>query len=353
MTGHVLTVTVAALTHLRCGYPGSVDCAPPYKRRCPLFYFLQKHIYKAGKKWYIHNCIISNSENMKKVRKAVIPVAGLGTRFLPLTKAQPKEMLPVVDKPIIQYVVEEAAAAGIEDVILVTGWQKRSIEDHFDYPFELEKRLQESNKLEALEELKRISNLANFIYIRQKGTYGNGTPALNAKHLIGDEPFVVMWGDEFIYSNPPRLKQMIEVYEEYGHSVISAVKIPNKKDLSKYGIADVEPVKGNVFSIKRIVEKPDPDEAPSNLATHGAYLLTPTIFKHLEQLKPGKDGEIWLPEAVMSLISEEPVYACEIQDARYYDTGSKLGWLQANVEFGLQHPELGEQFRKYLNTLDI
>lgn len=288
-----------------------------------------------------------------KIRKAVIPVAGLGTRFLPATKAQPKEMLPVVDKPIIQYVVEEAAASGIEDIIIVTGWQKRSIEDHFDYPFELEKRLKESGKLEALEELKRISNLANFIYIRQRGTYGNGTPALNAKHLIGDEPFVVMWGDEFIYADPPRLKQMIDVYEEYGHSVISAVRIPNKEDLSKYGIADVDPVKGNVFKMKKIVEKPKPDEAPSNLATHGAYLLTPTIFKHLEKVRPGKDGEIWLPDAIASLMTEEPVYACEIANARYYDTGSKLGWLQANVEFGLRHPKLGNDFRSYLKSLTL
>ncbi|MBI3957095.1 MAG: UTP--glucose-1-phosphate uridylyltransferase GalU [Candidatus Kerfeldbacteria bacterium] len=288
-----------------------------------------------------------------KIRKAVIPVAGFGTRFLPATKAQPKEMLPVVDKPIIQYVVEEAAASGIEDIIIVTGWQKRSIEDHFDYPFELEKRLKESGKIEELDELKRISNLANFIYIRQRGAYGNGTPALNAKHLIGDEPFVVMWGDEFIYATPPRLKQMIRVYEEYGHSVISAVRIPNKEHLSRYGIADVSPVADGVFTINTIVEKPKPDEAPSNLATHGAYLLTPSIFHHLERLTPGKDGEIWLVDAIRGLMKEEPVYACELKNAVYYDTGNKLGWLQANVEFGLRHPTIGSAFRDYLMRLSL
>ncbi|MFH1170960.1 MAG: UTP--glucose-1-phosphate uridylyltransferase GalU [bacterium] len=287
-----------------------------------------------------------------KVRKAVIPVAGLGTRFLPATKAQPKEMLPVVDKPIIQYVVEEAAASGIEDVIIVTGWQKRSIEDHFDYPFELEKRLKETGKLAELEELKRISNLANFIYIRQRGTYGNGTPALNAKHLIGNEPFVVIWGDEFIYADPPRLKQMIAVYEEFGCSVISAVNIPKKEELSRYGIADVTKVRDRVYTINDIVEKPDPENAPSTLATHGAYLLTPTIFKHLEGLRPGKDGEIWLVDALRSLMTEEKVYACEIQNATYYDTGNKLGWLQANVEFGLRHPTIGRAFRSYLESQD-
>ena len=290
---------------------------------------------------------------MQKVRKAVIPVAGLGTRFLPATKAQPKEMLPIVDKPIIQYVVEEVAASGITDVILVTGWQKRSIEDHFDYPFELEKRLNETGKLEELKELKRISRLANFIYIRQRGTYGNGTPVLNAKHLIGDEPFVVIWGDEFIHADPPRLQQMLEVYEEYGQSVISAVRIQNKDHLSRYGIADVMPVKDGVSIIKNIVEKPKPEDAPSDLATHGAYLLTPAIFRFLEQLKPGKDGEIWLVDALRGLMKEEKVYACEIKNGQYYDTGNKLGWLQANVEFGLRHPAVGPAFREYLRSQDF
>ena len=190
-----------------------------------------------------------------KIRKAVIPAAGFGTRFLPATKAMPKEMLPIVDKPIIQYVVEEAVASGIKDIIMVTGWHKRSIEDHFDYPYELEKRLLESGKEKQAEEVRKIANLANFIYIRQKGPYGNGTPVLNARHLIGDEPFAVMWGDEFIYSDPPRLKQMIDVYEKYGKPSISAVRVPDNKT-EKYGIADISPVADNVFKINAIVEKP-------------------------------------------------------------------------------------------------
>jgi UTP--glucose-1-phosphate uridylyltransferase len=296
---------------------------------------------------------LKRPKNIRKIRKVIIPAAGLGTRFLPATKAQPKEMLPVVDKPIIQYVVEEAAASGIEDVIIVTGWQKRSIEDHFDYPFELEKRLIESGKFEILKEIKRISNLANFIFIRQKGTYGNGTPVLNAKHLIGDEPFAVIWGDEFFRASPPRLKQMVSVYEETGCSVISAIRIPNKEHLSRYGIADVSKVRKGLYQIRNIVEKPKPEEAPSNLATHGAYIFTPALFKHLEAIKPGKDGEIWLVDAIRSLMTQEPIYACEIARATYYDTGDKLGWLRANVEYGLRHKKIGESFRVYLKSLKL
>lgn len=292
-------------------------------------------------------------KNIRKIRKVIIPAAGLGTRFLPATKAQPKEMLPVVDKPIIQYVVEEAVASGIEDVIIVTGWQKRSIEDHFDYPFELEKRLIESGKLDILKEIKRISNLANFIFIRQKGAYGNGTPVLNAKHLIGDEPFAVIWGDEFFRASPPRLKQMVSVYEATGSSVISAIRIPNKEHLSRYGIADVVGVRKGLYKIRDIVEKPKSDEAPSNLATHGAYIFTPALFKHLEAIKPGKDGEIWLVDAIRKLMAHEPVYACEIARATYYDTGDKLGWLRANVEYGLRHDKIGDSFRDYLKSLKL
>ncbi len=286
------------------------------------------------------------------LRKIIIPAAGLGTRFLPATKAQPKEMLPVVDKPIIQYVVEEAVASGFEDIIIITGWQKRSIEDHFDYPFELEKRLLESNKKAELEEIKRIANMANFIYIRQKGTYGNGTPVLNAKHLIDDdEPFAVVWGDEFIYANPPRLKQMVEVYNRYHCSVISAVRIPDRSHLSRYGIGDVKKVAKGIYQLRDIIEKPKPEDAPSNLATHGAYILTPAYLKHLERVKPGKDGEIWLVDGIRSLMKDEPVYAREITGGKYYDTGNKLGWLQANVEFGLRHPHIGPAFRSYLKSL--
>lgn len=221
---------------------------------------------------------------MQKIRKAVIPAAGFGTRFLPQTKAMPKEMLPIVDKPVIQYVVEEAVAAGIEDIVIVTGALKRAIEDHFDVPnAELLKNLEAGGKTDLLEKIHAISELANFVYIRQKGLYGNGTPVLSAEPVIENEMFAVMWGDEFIYSNPPRLSQMIRVYEKFGGAVISAVRIQNKEDLKRYGIADVEPVEGNVYKIKNIVEKPHPDKAPSNLAAHGAYILPPEIFNILRQ----------------------------------------------------------------------
>ncbi len=288
-----------------------------------------------------------------KITKVIIPAAGFGTRFLPVTKAQPKEMLPIIDKPVIQFVVEEAVSAGIKDVIIVTSWQKRSLEDHFDYSLELERQLESSGKLELLKEIHGIPELANFIYIRQKGPYGNATPVISARHLVEHEPFAVLWGDEFFHSNPPRLKQMMEVYEKYGHSVISAVRIPEKKDVSKYGIADIEPVEDNVYRIKSLVEKPKPDEAPSNLATHGAYILTPGIIQSLRQLQPGKDGELWLVDAIRDLMTREPVYACEIKNSKYYDTGNKLEYLKANIEFALSRPDLAEPFRAYLKSLQL
>lgn len=289
----------------------------------------------------------------RKIRMAVIPAAGFGTRFLPQTKAMPKEMLPIVDKPVIQYVVEEIVAAGITDIVMITGWHKRSIEDHFDYPFELEKRLEEAGKEKELAEVRRIADMANFIYVRQKGPYGNATPVLCARNVIGNEPFAVLWGDEFIHSTPPRLRQMIDVYEEYGNAVISGVRIKNKKDLSRYGIADVSLVKDNVYKIKQIVEKPDPDKAPSNLATHGAYILPPEIFPIIENLQPGKGGEIWLPDAIEKLIQMETVLACEIKNATYYDTGNKLEYLKTVIELGLQHPEINGDLREYLKGLKL
>ncbi|MBI2036284.1 UTP--glucose-1-phosphate uridylyltransferase [Candidatus Microgenomates bacterium] len=288
-----------------------------------------------------------------KIRKAVIPAAGFGTRFLPQTKAMPKEMLPIVDKPVIQYVVEEAVASGIEDIIIVTGWHKRTIEDHFDYPFELISRLKEAGKEEEIEEVKRVAEMANFIYIRQKGPLGNATPVLAAKHVVGDEPFAVMWGDEFIYSQPPRLKQMMDVFEKYGKAVISGIKIEKKEDLSRYGMAELKPVSGNVSQIMRIVEKPNPNEAPSNIATHGAYILPPSIFPILENLKPGKSGELWLVDAIDELIEREPVYTVEIKNGRYFDTGNKLEYLKTVVELGLEHPEINGDFRNFLKGLKL
>lgn len=291
--------------------------------------------------------------NSTKIRKAVIPAAGFGTRFLPQTKAMPKEMLPIVDKPVIQYVVEEIVASGITDIVMITGWHKRSIEDHFDYPFELEKRLEEAGKEKELAEVRRIANMANFIYVRQKGPYGNATPVLCAKNVIGNEPFAVLWGDEFIYANPPRLKQMIDVYEEFGKPVISGVRIKEKSDLSRYGIAKVKPVRDNVYEVIDIIEKPDPDRAPSNLAAHGAYILPPEIFPIIENLQPGHGGEMWLSEAIDQLLRIEKVYVCEIKDAIYYDTGNKFAYLKTVIEFALRHPELNGDLKKYLKGLKL
>lgn len=288
-----------------------------------------------------------------KISKVVIPAAGFGTRFLPQTKAMPKEMLPIVDKPVIQYVVEEAVASGIKDIIIVTGANKRAIEDHFDAPNEdLTKNLIQGNKTHLLEEVKKISEMANFIYVRQKGPYGNGTPVLAAEPIIENEPFAVLWGDEFIYSKPPRLAQMIAVYEKYGGVVISGVRIDKKEDLKRYGIADVEPVEGNVYKIKQIVEKPDPDKAPSNIATHGAYILPPEIFHALRRVKPGKGGEIWLVDAI-NLLKEDgvPVYAVEIKNARYFDTGNKLEYMKTVVQLALEHKEINGEFREFLKNI--
>ncbi len=291
--------------------------------------------------------------NSTKIHKAVIPAAGFGTRFLPQTKAMPKEMLPIVDKPVIQYVVEEIVASGITDIVMITGWHKRSIEDHFDYPFELEKRLEEAGKEKELTEVRRIADMANFIYVRQKGPYGNATPVLCAKNVIGNEPFAVLWGDEFIYSKPPRLKQMIDVFEEYGKPVISGVRIENKKDLSRYGIAKVKPVRGNVYEIEDIVEKPDPARAPSNLAAHGAYILPPEIFPIIENLKPGRGGELWLPEAIDQLLKIEKVLCCEIKNGKYYDTGNKFEYLKTVIELSLKHPDLNGDLKAYLKSLKL
>lgn len=293
--------------------------------------------------------------SMKKITKAVIPAAGFGTRFLPQTKAMPKEMLPIVDKPVIQYVVEEAVQSGMEDVIIVTGALKRAIEDHFDLPnAELIKNLEAGGKEKLLDLTKKISEMANFIYVRQKGPYGNGTPVLAAEPIIENEPFAVLWGDEFIYSKPPRLQQMTEVYEKYGGIVISGVKIEKKEDLKRYGIADLEPVEGRVSKIKAIIEKPEPDEAPSNLATHGAYILPPEIFDALRRIEPGKGGEIWLVDAINLLKNEGmPVYAVEIENGKYYDTGNKLEYMKTVVEMALEHEELNGEFKEFLRNLKL
>ena len=264
-------------------------------------------------------------------------------------------MLPIVDKPVIQYVVEEVVASGIKDIVVVTGANKRAIEDHFDTPNQdLVQNLISGSKQELLDSITKLAEMANFIYIRQKGPYGNGTPVLAAEPAIEDEPFAVIWGDEFIYSEPPRLKQMIDVHEKFGGIVISGIRIEKKEDLKRYGIADVDPVEGNVYKIKSIVEKPEPDQAPSNLATHGAYILPPEAFAAFKSLKPGKDGEIWIVDGI-NLLREQgiPVYAVEIKGGRYYDTGNKIEYMKTVVELALNHPEINEEFKKFLKELKL
>ncbi|MBI5077607.1 UTP--glucose-1-phosphate uridylyltransferase GalU [Candidatus Falkowbacteria bacterium] len=289
---------------------------------------------------------------MSQIKKLIIPVAGYGTRFLPATKAQPKEMLPVVDKPIVQYVVEDAVRSGIESIILVTGSGKRAVEDHFGYNYELQHFLKEQGKEELREEIKQIADMANFIYIRQKGPYGNGTPILCAKHLIGDEPFAVMWGDEFFYTEKkPQMRQLMEVYEKYGDPVLTAYEV-SKQDTKKYGIIDGVEVEKDVLQVKNIVEKPGPERAPSTLASLGGFVLTPDIFEALEKTKLGKGGELWLVDAIFRLLKKRPIYAKKIEGV-YYDTGSKFGYLRANVEFALRRPNLKEEFGSYLKGLKL
>lgn len=292
---------------------------------------------------------------MRKINKVVIPAAGFGTRFLPQTKAMPKEMLPIVDKPVIQYVVEEAIDSKIENIVIITGANKRAIEDHFDAPSEdLIKNLEAGKKNHLLKEIEKISNMANFIYIRQKGPYGNGTPVLTAEPVIENEPFAVLWGDEFIYSKPPRLAQMIKVYEKLGGVIISGVKIKNKEDLRRYGIADLTHVENNVYKINKIIEKPEPDEAPSDVATHGGYILPPNIFSALKKIKPGKGGEIWLVDAINYLKKEGiPIYTVVIENGKYYDTGNKFEYLKTVIELALEHKEINGSFKSFIKSLNL
>ncbi|MFA5076040.1 MAG: UTP--glucose-1-phosphate uridylyltransferase [Patescibacteria group bacterium] len=286
---------------------------------------------------------------MQKVRKVIIPAAGLGTRLLPATKAQPKEMLPIVDKPIIQYVVEEAVAAGIEDVIIVTGSNKRAIEDHFDYNYELQNQLKKQGKHRERQEIKKIADLANFIYIRQKGPYGNGTPVLNCANLIGDEPFAVLWADDLIVGQKPRLKQLIEVYERYGDPVLTAIKT-DTAGTKKYGMIEGLKIEENILQVKNIIEKPGPAAAPSLWAAVGGYILTPDIFPILRKTKLGRGGELWLVDAIFALAKRRPIYACLV-DGQYYDAGSPLGLLKTNVDFALMDKNISEDFKKYLKQI--
>jgi UTP--glucose-1-phosphate uridylyltransferase len=286
------------------------------------------------------------------IRKVVIPVAGYGTRFLPATKAQPKEMLPVVDKPIIQYVVEEAVEAGITDIILVTGSGKRAVEDHFSYNFEIQYFLKKSGKDVLREQMKKIADMANFIYIRQKGPYGNGTPVLCAKAVVGNEPFAVVWGDEF-WSCPgrPRLKQLIETYEKYNSMVMTAKDI-TREETRKYGVIEGIDLGHDIFQINSLIEKPGPEKTKSRLGVVGGYILTPEIFGALEKTKLGKGGELWLVDAISRLMKTEAVYAKKINGV-YYDTGSVVGYLRANVELALKRPDISREFKSYLKGLKL
>lgn len=288
---------------------------------------------------------------MKRVRKAVIPAAGFGTRFLPATKAQPKEMLPIVDKPVIQYIVEEAVASGIEQIVIITGQSKRSIEDHFDYPFELAHRLRSQRKEEELREVERISELANFVYVRQQQPLGNGHAVLMAKDVIGDEPFAVLWGDDLVDAEVPCLRQFIRVYERYGASVMGVMKVP-RENISKYGVIAAKPVGERAHEVLDLVEKPSQESAPSDLAAVHGFVLTPQIFEALENTPPGKGGEIWLSDAIKLLMASQKVYALEFEGKRY-DAGNKLEFLQATVDFALKRPDLADDFRSYLKGLEL
>lgn len=291
---------------------------------------------------------------MKSVTKVVIPAAGFGTRFLPQTKAMPKEMLPVVDKPVIQYVVEEAVQSGIEDVIIVTGYTKRSIEDHFDTPnAELVKNLELGKKDRLLEEVRSISDLANFIYIRQKGPYGNASPIKSAQHLLVDEPFLVLWGDDFVWAKPHRAQQMIEAFNKYESTILCGIKTDKKEDTDRYAYVKGTDLGNGIWKVDKLIEKPGPENAPSNLAIVSGYVLTPDIFPILNSQKPGKGGEYYLPEAIDLLAKDHPVYALEIKNGKYYDTGNKFEYMKTVVEFALQHEEINRDFKAFLKSLKI
>ena len=289
---------------------------------------------------------------MNKLTKAVFPVAGLGTRFLPATKASPKEMLPVVDKPLIQYAVEEAAAAGITDMIFVTGRNKRAIEDHFDKAYELESELEAKQKHDLLDVAKNAAPKGiNFIFLRQGEALGLGHAVLCAQPVVGDAPFAVILADDMVDAEVSVMQQMVTLYEKHGHSMIGVENIA-REDTASYGIVAVDRMENRLGRIQRIVEKPKPDVAPSTLGVVGRYLLSNRIFGHLRELKPGSGGELQLTDAIASLLAEEPVYAYEFEGTRY-DCGDKLGYLEATVAYGLRHPEVGPGFTAYLRSLKL
>ncbi len=291
---------------------------------------------------------------MARIKKAVIPAAGFGTRFLPQTKAMPKEMLPIVDKPVIQYVVEELANAGVEDIIIVTGYHKRSIEDHFDSPSaDLVHNLKFGKKEDLLKEVREISEMANFIYIRQKGPYGNATPIRSAEPVLAGQPFFAFWGDDFIWAQPSRAKQMLAAYGKYQATILSGIKSRKAEDGKRYAFVKGKEVEEGIWKVDSLVEKPGAGRAPSDLAIVSGYLLTQTIFPILNRQKAGKGGEFYLPEAIDLLAKREAVYAVEIKNGKYYDTGNKTEYLKTVVDFALRDPEVNGEFRKYLRGLEL
>lgn len=284
-----------------------------------------------------------------KVKKAIIPAAGLGTRFLPATKAQPKEMLPIVDKPTIQYIIEEAVASGIEEILIITGRNKRAIEDHFDKSVELENELESHGKDEMLNMIKEISNMANIHYIRQKEPKGLGHAISCARTFVGNEPFAVMLGDDVVDSNVPCLKQLIDCFDEYKTTILGVQEVP-PQEVSKYGIVKGMHIEDRVYKVKDLVEKPKVEESPSNIAILGRYIITPQIFNILETTVPGKGGEIQLTDALRTLIEGEAMYAYNFEGRRY-DVGDRLGFLEATVEFALKREELRKPFIEYLLSM--
>ncbi|WP_280770901.1 UTP--glucose-1-phosphate uridylyltransferase GalU [Salipaludibacillus daqingensis] len=286
-----------------------------------------------------------------KIKKAIIPAAGLGTRFLPATKAQPKEMLPIVDKPTIQFIVEEAIASGIEDIIIISGRGKRAVEDHFDKSYELEETLLKKEKLDLLAEIKGISNMANIYYIRQKEPLGLGHAIGCAKHFIGDEPFAVLLGDDIVQSETPCLKQLINIFDRYNSSVVGVQQVPDK-DVSKYGIVSpkITPIEDGVIHVKDLIEKPKQNESPSNYAIMGRYILRPEIFHILENLAPGAGGEIQLTDAIKKLNENQIVLAYEFIGNRY-DVGDKLGFVKATIDVALQRDDLRNEVLDYLQKI--
>jgi UTP--glucose-1-phosphate uridylyltransferase len=296
---------------------------------------------------------------VKKIRKAVIPAAGFGTRFLPQTKAMPKEMLPIVDKPVIQYVVEELIDAGITDIIMVTGYHKRSIEDHFDTPSRelIENLLMGGEKKKPLlEKVQRIADMANFVYVRQKGPYGNGTPLINVRELIGDEPFIYTWSDDFITASPSRFKQLIDVYETYGSPVLASLRAQSDEDYDRYGFAGGSEIEPGVLDVSSLIEKPGKAAAPSDYASVSGFIFTPDIFEYLNQvlaeLKPG--AEFYYIDALKLMLSDgKRILAKEIEGGVFHDTGNKLEYLKTVVEFALENPEVGSDFKAYLASLRL